>query len=452
LLLFPAGTYIISATLTIPEGVYLQGEALGQASASASATEHVTQIVWEGSNITSEYMVEVMSASANEYVHNWGIDKIFLNGNNKAFGGLHTASCRMMNIGRLFVEKCRFAGWVIDDSNGEVGGAFSECDYYSYNSRSDAAAANSSGLKMTQVSATGVTSMHFNHVVTVTVDGNGVDIGNCDNHVFEKVVANVSGTGDGVLFRGLTDSQTAESRKNVIWQFSGQNIRAQAGSRTWVGVINSEGTSVDCDANASLQYSVIDRNDGRRYTTPQYLTHERRYLTLNSGYVASGSPALTVYGAGTMQGIAFDPAASTETWQWVLPPFREWSEGRILGATIWGIKSSTANAGDIVMQLGALIKSTASGVGGGFTTTNKVHTVDGAGTQTLSEITFTFATPVDLPSDCHLLVQLTRLGNNAGDTYADDYVVLSMAINFQANVAREGVTDYRYDPPADIVV
>jgi hypothetical protein len=104
------------------------------------------------------------------------------------------------------------------------------------------------------------------------------------------------------------------------------------------------------------------------------------------------------------------------------------------------------------MQLGLLSKSTASGAGGGFTTENLVHAVDGAGTLTFETFNITLGTPYAYPQDNHLMVNLTRLGANASDTYPDDYGVVSVFIKFQANVAAEGVTDYRYGFPTDQIV
>jgi hypothetical protein len=356
-------------------------------------------------------------------------------------------------VDRVWVERVRSIALLMDDSNGVLC-ASNTIGEFQYTAGANAAASNSHGVVIRSVTGVGCTGTELRSLITVTVNGDGLVIGDHDNGYFAKVFTSTSGTGHGTRFRGLTDSQTRVARKNVINFAGGDSIYAETGSLNVVQWINSEGTSVIIESGASLDYQVIDRNDGRRWGTFKYMANDYRQLSLSDGYAVDGSPVLTVAGGNSARVVAFD-SASDESWQWTIPPLRDWSGGRITGVVVEGQKSATAGAGDIVWRLEGVQRTTANNVGGGTLLTETMAAVasDADGAQTLQKFTFTLATPWVVDFGSHFLFRLKRYaGTSAADTLAQDFHVTSVQIIYEADIADSELNGtYRYQIPADYV-
>jgi len=455
----PPGTAVLSAQINVTASVRFVAQGFGDTSTTASAPDtFLTRFKWNGSAVSTEAMILVKSAVANEYLWDFGIDGICLDGNNKAYIGLQCSSTRHFSIGRLWAYRCRFAGWVIDNANGVLGGAFCRAQDYTYLAGANAAALNSHGLKITSAYSTvqttpGMTGIRIVNLNLTTVNGNGLDVGEIDNCKFDNVHGGCSGTGYDVYFRGLTDSQPKVSRKNFIGWFSGGKIYCEAKSLNAAGWVNSEGTSITIEANASFDYRVLDRNNGRRWETQRYRVTDLRQLPIGDGYSTGGTAALSINGGMEVRVINL-AAAGTNDWTWVMaPPNKEWSGGRITGATVWAVKLTNVNAGNIVMQLGARQKTTRTGIGGALTTKTVTQAVDAAGTQTLESWDITFDAPVPYTFDSHVVVRIQRQGDDAADTYPDAYGIVSLALKYESDVGNsDSAGGYRYGFPADKIV
>lgn len=452
---FAPGTYLTSAQLTCTESVRFVADGFGDTSTAASAPDsYLVSIKWNGANTGTEAMLLVKSATASAYLWDFSTDGICFDGNNKAYIGLQCSSTRHFSIGRLWAQKCRFAGWVIDNGNGVLGGAFCRAQDYTYLAGANSACIDSHGLKITSGNSTGLTGVRIGNLNLTTVNGNGLDVGDIDNCLFDNVHGGCTGTGYDVYFRGLTDSQTRVSRKNFIGKFSGGKIYCETNSNNAVGWINSEGTSVTFQSsNAVLDYRVLDRNNGRRWETQRYRATDLRQLPIGDGYSTGGTAAMAIHGGMEMRVISL-AATGTNDWTWVMaPPNKEWSGGRITGATVWAAKLTNTNAGDIVMVLGARQKTTRTGIGGSLTTKQVTQAVDAAGTLTLESWDITFDTPVAYTFDSHVVVRIQRLGDDAADTYPDAYGILSLALKYEADIGNsDSAGGYRYGFPADKIV
>jgi hypothetical protein len=445
------GNIAIAVQLNVTGPIHILGAGFGDDSnPSAQPTEPVTSLIWTGSNTSTESMILVKSATTQNYIWDFYIDGLALKGASRVAYGMTLSSTRMAHIGHLWVERCRITHVLFDDNNGaSTISVNNHCDFLVMNSGSSGATANSHGLVL-RTAVTGSSAFSCTKIIAAMLNGHGVILGDIDDCWFGKIKAsNDPGTGYGLYFRGLTDGQARESRKNVVDFFSGGGIYAEVGSRNVVQWINSEGTKVTLEAGAVLHYNVIDRVNGRRWKSFAYDTDAQVDLLISDGYLVNGTPAFVNVGTRAGRGVAFDPA-TTENWQWLVPASRCFSDGRIIGVTGWGVKPSNANTGNIRLQLDVATTGDTQGFATTFTTQNITLTVDPAGSGTLEPFTITFATPVAFAANKHAIVRFSRLGGDALDTYVDDWALLNLKLIFQADVANSDLSgNYRYMPSAD---
>jgi hypothetical protein len=455
LIIVPPGKYRVTSQLNITQAVRLMGLGWGDTSTSASAPDtYLTSFTWDGANTGTEAIVRVLAATASTYVYDWGIDGIALDGANKAYRGLWISSARLSFLGDLQVHRCRDQGWVIDDSNGVIGGVFTHCRRYEYLSGANSACASSGGLKITSVHSShpGCTGIHVENLTLTTVNGYGLDVGDCDNSVFEKVYANATGTGHGVYLRGLTDSQTRPARKNRVGWFSGSDIYCEAASRNVADWVNSEGTRVTLESNAVLAYRVIDRNDGRRWRTRSYLTGDNRKVNIASGFAPAGSSAALATNGGIDVRMVSYANTGDNDFQWCEPPVSEWSGGKITSVRLWYVKSSSTHEGNVSFTVGVKVKGLNSGIGGVFTSVTQIVATDAAGTNTYNVATFTFGTAVNYSLDDQIIVNIKRnKASDALDTYVDAVGVTAFELNYVSNTANSDTPSYRYSDTAQKV-
>lgn len=450
-LYFPRGSYAISAMLTVETGVRLIGEGYGDDDASATQPDTpATELLWIGSDSGTDPMVRFMSATASTYVYGAKIDGLLVNGNNAAYDGIVISSGQECAIGDVWVSKVRNDGIRLDDANGVLCSSVTINSYF-YNAGANVACASSNGLVLRSSTGVGTTATFVGSIIAVIVNGNGLEIGDHDNGIFQKVRCRPSGTGHGVYLRGLTDGQTRVARKNFIGLFSGYDIYCEAGSINSCDWINSEGSQVTIATGAVLDYKVFDRNNGRRWRSHQYMVDDYRTLPLSDGYATIGTPTLTNTATAKARVVLMQDATAEEAWQWTVPPLRDWSGGRILGVLVQGQKSLAAGTGNVVFKIGGAQRTTAQNIDGAtLTTENFTVAADDDGTRTLQEFTMTLATPWDCDAGSHFIFALSRLGTDGSDTLAQTFWITSVQLIYQADVAdseQNGV--YRYQRSAD---
>jgi hypothetical protein len=446
--------YAIAAQLNWTGPVRIEGFGWQDVSTAASVPTNVRSCLkWTGSNSSTEAMIRVKSSTANAYIWNFGINRVLLDGNNKAYRGLWISSGRYTDIGRLWAYRCRDWGMVVDDGNGVLGGAFMRGDQYTYFAGANSATASSGGLKITSTTAAGCTGIHITSVSITTVNGDGLDIGDCDNSLFDKVFANPTGTGKGVRFRGASDGQTRPARKNVIGYFSVGTIYVEDTSRNVCEWVNSESTSITfAGTNGALHYQVIDRNDGRRWRTRSYLTGDSRKVNIASGFAPAGSSAALATNGGIDVRMVSYPNTGDNDFQWCEPPVSEWSGGKITSVRLWYVKSSSTHEGNVSLTVGVKVKGLNSGIGGAFVSLTQIVATDAAGTNTYNVATFTFGSPITYSLDDQFIVNIKRnKASDVLDTYTDAVGVTAFEVSYLSNTGNSDSPSYRYGDSAQKV-
>lgn len=445
-LIFPPGAFTTTAKLPVTSGFRIIGPGEGDNTSVATQPTYAASILWTGVNNGTDYIIDVKSATSGEHVYGFSIDGIALKGANAAYGGIRFASSRHCQFGKLWVERCRNTHVRIDASNGALSASL-QGRYIQIVAGSNAATLNADGLVI-HSDGLGNTQINIDRIAATTQSGHAVDIGDLDSSVFHHIQAGaVDSNFHGLYLRGPTNGNLRASRKNYIGWFAGGSAYAEDGSKNVIGWVNSEGTSVTCEAGASLDYSVIDRRNGRRFSSHRQCIDDKYELEMQLGKAHTGSPVIGTVGAQGASGVLFD-AASTESWQWTFRPPRNWHAGQITGLEVLGIPAS-AGSGDMVFEVVSASRPINSGLGSGTSTdTATVAATTAVTTQTFS---ITLATPKPVTTiDDTVIIRLSRLGGDAADTYAADFMVISVRLLFDANVADSDNPDYRYGASDDV--
>lgn len=447
-LAIPAGTYALGQKLQVKTPIIILGMNWGDASSAASQpTEPVTSLLWIGSAVGTDPMILFQAETSGNRLWGAGIDGIALKGNNSAYNGVVFSSPYMPYVGMLWVERVRNIGMLFDDSNGTLCNA-PNIDFYQYQAGSNPAAANSRGLVIRSELGHGCTGLTANTLSIFTDAGNCIEIGDHDNGVIKKVIGG-STSGYGILFRGLTDSQTRPARKNFIFEFGGGEIYCETASKNVVQWINSESTSVTIETLATLYYNVLDRKNGRMFLTQAQVTADRYSLDVKNFYAAAGTPVYGTIGSIGAQAILLDPAA-TETcvWTFRIPP--TWHAGKITGIEILGYPAGSGG-GNVVFSAGIASRPIGTGVSPVLVLESFTKSV--AATAITEKQTLTFATPYAVfdtsgeAEDTIMIVQLSRTGGSGSDTFASDYGIIDIRLLYQADVADSDLPgQYRYTP------
>jgi len=446
-LIFPLGTFTTTEKLPVTGGFHIRGPGFGDD--TSGATNPATwpcSILWTGANDGTDYIIDVKSETAGNFVYDFHIDGVALRGDNKAYGGIRYASTRHSGFGHLWVDRCRGCHFMIDCSNAAVNSQTTG-RFLRVTAGSNAATLNAVGFEIFSDLAQGNTRVHIDRIDGTTQDGDAVVIGNVDSSTFTRIQTDSSG-GKGLRLRGTTGSNTKACRKVFIGMYGGSEVYAEDGSKSAIAWVNSEGTSVTCEAGASLDYSVLDRKNGRRFSSARQVIDDKVSLfSINAGLAHTGTPVIGTLGAQAASGILFD-AASTEAWQWTFRPPRRWHTGWVTGFEITGIPVSDGG-GNIVWQVGVASRPLGTALGAALT--SESFTVAAPATAILDNNILTFATPIDIFNATDtVIVRLSRLGGDGADTLASDYMVIEPRIIFRAAVADSDSPVDRYDPSDDV--
>lgn len=445
--LFAPGTYTTTKKLPVTGGFHLLGPGFGDdTSVAAQPNAYPCSILWTGVNDGTDYMIDVKSATAGNFVYDFFIHGVALRGNNKAYGGIRFASTRHSGFGDLWVDRCRVKHFMIDCSNAAVNSQTTG-RFLRVTAGSNAATLDAVGFEIFSDLEQGNTRVHIDRIEGTTQNGDAVVIGNVDSSTFTRIQTDSSG-GKGLRLRGTTGSNTKACRKVFIGMYGGSEVYAEDGSKSAIAWVNSEGTSVTCEAGASLDYSVLDRKNGRRFSSARQVIDDKVSLfSINAGLAHTGTPVIGTLGAQAASGILFD-AASTEAWQWTFRPPRRWHTGWVTGFEITGIPVSDGG-GNIVWQVGVASRPLGTALGAALT--SESFTVAAPATAILDNNILTFATPIDIFNATDtVIVRLSRLGGDGADTLASDYMVIEPRIIFRAAVADSDSPVDRYDPSDDV--
>lgn len=98
-------------------------------------------------------------------------------------------------------------------------------------------------------------------------------------------------------------------------------------------------------------------------------------------------------------------------------------------------------------------KGDRNGPGGAFNfnTPDTVHAVDAAASRTVEPFSVTLNTAQAYTKNDNLIVRVSRIGSDAGDTYPDAWELLSLGVQYQANVANSDSPSWRYGVSTDAI-
>lgn len=156
-------------------------------------------------------------------------------------------------------------------------------------------------------------------------------------------------------------------------------------------------------------------------------------LKLSDGYAVAGAPALTSVGTNFGRAVTFN-TASTESWQWTLPPqLNSVIDRQILGLKLYGQKNTSAGTGNVVFQLATELRTVEdAGIGGGtIDTENFTKAVDADAIAFIEEHELLFTSPVKWTAEDFMLFRVSRIGGDAADTWSGTYLLLAAQIIYK---------------------
>lgn len=142
---YPPGIFLTTAKLAVTSGFRIVGTGEGADQSTATNPAYPCAIQWNGTNTGTDFIIEVKSPVAGNYVYGFHIDGVALKGANLAHGGLLFASARFCGWGNLWVDRCRVVHVQMDDSNAALL-AFCHGDFLKMVAGTAAAALSARGL------------------------------------------------------------------------------------------------------------------------------------------------------------------------------------------------------------------------------------------------------------------------------------------------------------------
>lgn len=423
---FPKGTYRCLSGLTIVDGVSLIGEGWGSDNTSASQPDNPLSIL-----SFESVSIGILIKSATSGNHIWGIkiEGLYIKGNNTCSTGVLGSSVRHCRFD-FGVERFTVAGFHLDDSNAALS-ANNYIDFYFFQSGTSGAADDAIGLLLDDSGAGfGVTRTYANFInCTGGKDGAGVKIGNHDGGTFERMDVGVKagGSGNGLILDGDQGAQPKPSRKNVIGFLNG-DVLAEDNSRNMIVWINSEPSDVFINGTASLDYKVIDRNNGKRYQTARFLMSDYLPLELVGNYMTvTGAPADALTGGAEVPAVRMGTGAESRI-AVTQPVPKHWDDkGTITTVDIFF--NIGAGSGDIKFEVNSIAVIDGGGLGAAGTTGTVV--VTGGTANLLDKATVTLSAVIN--SDIEILrFKIARLGAAGEDTFSGNVDVIGVKVNFEA--------------------
>jgi hypothetical protein len=455
-LLFPPALMNIASGLTSTGRVRFAGSGMMGPGASASqATSPATTL---NATAAMTAMLTIQAGTADHWAWYAEVEGIYFAGANVAERLVWVRSGRQCVLDAAG-ERATIAGFHFDDGNGVLT-AYNHMPRLNYQAGSNAACFGSHGLVI-EASSGGVNggTRFYGGSLNLIAGKNGVGLllRDLDASYFAFVSAgnNSTGTGYGVVFDTLTDttygtSQTRPPRKNYIGWVNG-HVLARAESRNVIGWLNSEPSSVTLEANTSLHYAAIDRNNGMRFETRSYTMSDRIAAPLYAYRTQAGTVTEVGTAGAALPALRF-AATGTNVASWSIPVPATWSEGLLTGLRIAFNHPTSVADGNVVIQTGIQLRVPGAGLGSGVNTISHTVAVVGASNNVATVTTLTLDSAHTVTDETALLnVRVGRLGDDAADTLADTLDILSVELLFEADGPHSDPTP-QWDVPVDVVI
>lgn len=433
-LYFPPGTYTTTTQLNVTSGFQIIGADQGSNQFSATQPIYPCSILWTGSSISTEYIIAVKSATIDEFVTGFGLTGIALRGVNSAYGCLHLTNIRYCNLGTFWVDRAREYNVLIDDNNGTR--ICGQSDIVTIHNRHDTGL----GVVLRSNGGSGLTQISIGRI-----NGGSFEVGDADSCSFGHI--QLDGT---LIFRGTgSQGNPRASRKNRVLWFAGGDAFAEAGSKNIIDWVNSEGTAVTIDDEASLPYAVLDRKNGMRHETLNYRINDKYDLDANSGRAHTGTPVFSGIGVQDLNALLFDDS-TLELWQWTLRLPKHWREGKVYR---YELLCYSVTAGNVVVQIAVGSRPPATGIGAAYVPINYTRTLAASVTNLITidqeALTITGIPQADGDSAVLLNIRIGRDGTDAADTLVGDFAVFGIRLHWWGDAGSEN-PQYRYQPSPDV--
>lgn len=269
-IVFPYGTYLIDATITINKGIMLVGVGELGNTTSSSISLDGTVIKWSGS--TSVDMFQVKSDVVGQYLYGFGVENIVFWGSNVAATAIRASSIAMANMAWSAVAFTE-AGVVVDDANGVLS-VFNNYRFkYIYGSVP--AVENSHGLVLDgSASDQGVTQSVIYWANGLVKNGWMLRFKDSDGfHVLTSQASVASGGTGGCIYFANGDVRPARNMQiEVMWG------KAYAESQVYgidIKRAHSEAGGIGIAAGGQMHYTAYDYMTAARWATHSFVMSDQ---------------------------------------------------------------------------------------------------------------------------------------------------------------------------------
>jgi hypothetical protein len=461
----PGGNYLLKSPLRIERGITLKGASMGDATSGGSPSAGVFTRLTAHEDI-DEYpkdgvMLLVKAASPGDRVHNAKIKDIAFFGEHEAKVGIQFSSCINCIMDHVYIRRCQEHGWLIDDGNYDdtVGKGTSAGNLATFiQTTAGADETDSEGMNGITLRSTtgasptnkyGTTGTTVHRAILTTNCGNGLEIGDHDSGCFLHVQVPEQGSaeGNGILFRGCTDSQPRVSRKNLVLWYHGMKIEAEAGSVANLVRGHSEGLEIDVASGAAFHYEVLDRVDGDRFETPPYWMMDEVAVPLGFATFGGTSAAQGSVGTGPdVPCIDFPNDDTTSKLDVILPRPFNWNNGKVADVVLrlTGDTAGATNDEDVVLQVKTSTFQAGDNINSSHPEATDTAVVTIAGAYEIVEETV--EVDLDYERGDSVYLEIVRQSDNAQDDYTDDLKLLELIVRHES----DGPDGNNNDGPFDI--
>lgn len=417
--LFPAGDYLISTTLTVNKGVALIGESLSEDTATDTGTANkLTKLTWDGG---ATDMMNIVSSTGANYLLGGAVKGILFDGTDTATRAVKASSI----IGWEFdfaVRAVTVAGFVIDSTNGAPSKNVLISRYdYSYGGA--VAAQSSHGLIIGDAADTLTANNIKADLVTGDVfDGYLVSFGNAEFNRIDKISGTVQGTGFALAFvTGSTD----HARNNKVGSVAGGITALTSTHGNVVELAASEG-GVALAGTAQMHYTTIDSVNAERFETPAF-TMRDRYLIHPGLFVPLNTAVLTA-AASLWSCVNYPDSSNADAAVTVSAPFR-WNNGSVTGVKIHFSMAGTNTSTNVVIRIRAVTTQSASIATPEVDEQFIVAVPDTANTH--SSDTLTFSSALAFTNGDTLFVNVQRQPLDGNDTAVGNFQLLGAELLYE---------------------
>lgn len=401
---FPAGVYKCNA-LTCNKPLHILGAGIGDDSTNASTSgTNLTQILWGEAGAGT--MLDIISTTANAYLHNGSIRNILFKGNNLATYGVkgHSLSGWYIDIS---VRQVVTTGLLLDDSNGVLSQFCRIWLVFVYGSVAAVEGANGFEAKSATGAAAGATQCHVYSIFGLYKNGDMVKLGDSDNFIFEKIQATVisGGTGYSVSFRNSAFGAT-HARNHLIKYMVGKVLAESSTRGNNILHYISETGGITINAGGQLHFNAVDNINAERWTTPAFTMYDELQV-LPGGMIPDGT--VCVFGTiASLWGVINFPSTADGFANATVPHPFAWNDGTITGLNVRFSMDAANTSKNVRIQIRLITVST--GASPAAAEHNETFTIAVPDTQYLTMFTtLTLSTPLAFLRGQTVLVRIDRL-------------------------------------------